>query len=202
MGYQKRPSPLTPIKEAAYQCLLNNTEAGSAVFKNRPIPIWPIQLIPSGVICLYFHEGRADDRGQSFPTFYINESILIVECLVQAALDDDGNPTCDDAVELLAKEVFDILTSNRFLRNPITNEKTVERLKYSHYAIDLKGAMAEQVVVSYCLYFRVWFEETIGSMESNDPQPFQTADVKINTDKSNGDGHAGPESQNIFSIPQ
>lgn len=197
MDYQQQKSPLTRAKYAAYNLLLNNTAAGANVFKNRPVPVWPIHLQPSGAICLYFLQGKGDTVEQDFPKFYNNECLLVAECLAQAAEPAEVGlaPSCDDLVELLAKEVFDILTANIYLPCPALKlSRTVDNLIYSHFEMELK-ATSDDILASYCLYFKVTLQEEIGTRSDLVVQPFRTAHADINTVE-------GAHAENTFPIQQ
>lgn len=187
MGYQIRPSKLTPIKEAVYLLLLGNTSAGQNVYKNRPSPLWPIEVNPSA-ICIYFIESKADDRGQSFPVFYTYHCELVIECM---SLATEGS---DDLVELVAQEVKDILTVRRRLQNPISNEDTVDNIKFQRSKMELTSMTSEQVLTSVCLYFEVEFEEELVSLEPGMVTDLNLLSLEFNIDKnSNADFHPGSE---------
>lgn len=193
MGFQQRLSQLTAIKRAACNSLIGNTEAENRVFTNRPTPLWPIEVNESA-ICLYFEEGKADARGQTFPNWYIYENYFCAECVASATMDSD------DIVEALAQEVKDVLLPNRYLIDPESGEKTVARLVFSHYKMALKAAAQDAVLASFALYFFLVFEESILPPAAEDSKVELTSvKVEINSDKADGDGHAGPESTSIQS---
>lgn len=166
MGYQKRPAYLTAIKEAAYNSLIGNTEAGANVFKQRPSPLWTVEVTPGG-ICLYFLEGTGDPRGQSHPAWYVGETILAAECLVIATQESDT------LAEELGQEVFDILTMNRFLVDSASGKKTAAKLIYKRFETVLK--QAEQPLVSHTVYFAVTYDIDLPPAEAGTFQDFKTA---------------------------
>jgi hypothetical protein len=191
VGFQPRPSQLTAIKYAAKNLLIGNTEAEDRVFTNRPTPLWPLEAEASS-ICLYFVEGKGDDRGQTFPTFYIHENYFCAECVASATMNSD------DIVEALSQEVKDILLNNRYLTDPESGERTVARMKYSHYKMDLKAAMQDAVLASFALYFILLYEEDVLPPAAEDTKVnLLSASVEINSDAATGDGHAGPEISGI-----
>lgn len=191
MGFQSRPSQLTAIKNAVLNSLLGNTEAEDRVFKNRPTPLWPLEAELSS-ICLYFVEGKGDVRGQNFPAYYVHENYFCVECVASA------NGDSDDIVEALGQEARDILHTNRFLTDPTSGEKTVARFHYSHFKMELKAAESDAVIVSFAQYFILWFEEdTLPPAAEDSKVDLLTVSVEINSDKADGDGHAGPEIEAI-----
>jgi hypothetical protein len=166
VGYQKRPAYLTQIKEAAYNSLIGNTEAGANVFKQRPSPLWTVEVTPGG-ICLYFLSGEGDARGQSHPRWYVGSMILAAECLAIAA---EGS---DTLAEELGQEVFDILTMNKFVVDPGTGKKTAAKLIYKRFETILK--QAEQALVSHTLFFEVVYDIALPPAEAGTYQDFKTA---------------------------
>lgn len=187
------------VREAVANILLGNPQAVPAtpvypisevagrVFPNRPTPIWEVEL---PAICVYTKSEVATARdGDKIPKHYDRRLSLVVEILVSV---ETG---FDDLIDTIAEKVEALLLHRWFLKDPVTSTETSDNLLMKATEIAFVGEDVHNVIASGQITFEVLYNTDVpfpGDLEN-----FNTLAADYNIDEASGDGHVGPEAQDL-----